>query len=194
MMAGKCLVYFLPPEMNPVPARDIPINMLTKNDFTASEWATLRDTPSLVGFATLMAGASGLGTIKESMALAQGVIENQKSNFPLIRDLSSTAEMQASQGSMREKFGTPGSKPTPESMRQLALEQARQSISILSGKASAEETDAWRRTIYGLAEKVANAAREGGFLGFGGTLVSEGEQTFLDQLREALQLEQARRA
>ena len=135
--------------MNPVRVRYIPINMLTKNDFTAAEWATLRDTPSLAGFATLMAGASGLGTVKESMALAQGVIENQKSDFPLIRDLSSRTEMQASQSSMREKFGTREAKPTPDNLRRLALEQARQSISILSGKASAEETEAWRHTIYG---------------------------------------------
>jgi len=168
--------------------------MLTKNDFTPAEWATLRDTPSLVGFATLMAGASGLGTLKESMAIAQSVMENQKSDIPFIRDLSSRTEMESAQGSIRETFGTAEGKPTSENLPRLALEQARQSMAALSGKASAEETEAWRHMIYGVAEKVANAAREGGFLGFGGTVVSEGEQTFLNQLRDALQLEPARRA
>jgi hypothetical protein len=38
--------------------------MLTKNDFSASDWNTLRDTPYLVGLATLLAEPSGLGTIK----------------------------------------------------------------------------------------------------------------------------------
>src|SRR5689334_6889395 len=113
MIVENGLVHFLPDlKMNPIQARDIRMNMLTKNDFTLAEWATLRDTPSLVGFATLMAGASGLGTLKESMAIAQGVMENQKSDVPFIRDLSSRAEMEAAQGSMRETFGTAGGKPT----------------------------------------------------------------------------------
>ena len=67
--------------------------MLTKNDFSASDWNTLRDSQYLVGLATLMADSSGFGTIKESMALAQSIMENQASNFPFIRDLTSKAEM-----------------------------------------------------------------------------------------------------
>jgi hypothetical protein len=44
--------------------------MLTKNDFPAADWNTLRDTQYLVGLATLIAEPSGFGTIKESIALA----------------------------------------------------------------------------------------------------------------------------
>jgi hypothetical protein len=33
-----------------------------------------------------------------------------------------------------------------------------------------------------VANKVANASKEGGILGIGGTLVSEGEQKALDQI------------
>lgn len=51
--------------------------MLTKNDFTPENWAALRETPHLVGVATMIAGASGLGTIKESIAAAQTVMEGQ---------------------------------------------------------------------------------------------------------------------
>jgi hypothetical protein len=47
--------------------------------------------------------------------------------------------------------------------------------------------------LYGIPEKVSNAAREGGCLRFGGTSVSEGEQSFLIQLRDTLQLKQAKR-
>jgi hypothetical protein len=54
--------------------------------------------------------------------------------------------------------------------------------------------DAYRKLIYGVAEKVANAASEGGFLGFGGTRVSSGEQGFLEELRNTLQLEQVKKA
>jgi hypothetical protein len=168
--------------------------MLTKNDFSAADWNTLRDTQYLVGLAVLMAGSSGFGTIKESIALAQGIMENQASSFPLIRDLTSKAEMDGAQDGVRQRFGGPEAKPTKDSLRQLALDQVRASVSILNGKASAEESDAYGKLIYGVAEKVANAASEGGILGFGGTRVSSGEQSLLDELRNTLQLERVKKA
>ncbi len=168
--------------------------MLTKNDFSPSDWNTLRDCQYLVGLATLMAGSSGLGTIKESIAIAQSVMENQSSNLPFVRDLTSKTEMQAAQNSLKQRLGGPNAKPTAESLQNSALDQVRASLSILSRNASQEESDAYRKMIYGVAEKVANAASEGGFLGFGGTRVSSGEQTFLDELRSTLQLERVNKA
>jgi hypothetical protein len=79
--------------------------MLTKNDFSPADWNTLRDMPHLVGFATLLAGSSGLGTVKESMAIAQGIIEGQSSNVALIRDLTNRVEMQEAQTSIRDTLG-----------------------------------------------------------------------------------------
>jgi hypothetical protein len=38
----------------------------------------------------------------------------------------------------------------------------------------------------GIAEKIANASKEGGFLGFGGERVSEGERVFIGKLNELL--------
>src|SRR5262245_20964049 len=180
--------------MNPAgPLRIHPV-MVAKNDFTAAEWTTLRDTPYLVGVATLMAGSSGLATIRESIALAQGIMDNQSSNIPFIRDLTSRPEMQSSQASMRQTFGPSGTKPTPENVRRVALEQARSAISVLESKAGKEEVDTYRRMLYSLAEKVASAAREGGILGFGGVQISEGEASFLSDLRNTIQLEQVKRA
>jgi len=39
-----------------------------------------------------------------------------------------------------------------------------------------------------VAEKVASASKEGGFLGFGGVRVSNAEQSFLNEVKAALQL------
>ena len=168
--------------------------MLTKNDFSAADWNTLRDTQYLVGLATLMAGSSGLGTIKESIAIAQSIMENQSSNVPFIRDLTSKAEMQASQGSLKQRLGGAEAAPTKENLQRLSLDQVRASMAILNGKADAAESDAYRKLIYGVAENVANAASEGGFLGFGGTRVSSGEQSYLEELRNTLQLERVNKA
>jgi hypothetical protein len=167
--------------------------MLTKNDFSASEWSTLRDTPYLVGLATLLAEPSGLGTIKESIAMTMGIWKSQSSEIPLIRDLTSRTEMQASQESLKDKFRESQGKPK-DVVRDLALENARSSTALLSGKATSEELDAYKKLLYGLAEMVANASREGGILGFGGKAVSAAEQSFLDDLQDAIQLEKVRKA
>lgn len=167
--------------------------MLTKNDFATSDWNTLRDTPYLVCMATLLAEPSGLGTIKESIAMAVGIGKNQTSEIPLIRDITSRPEMQAGQDSLRGRI-TASQQKLPKEVRDLALEDARSSMALLSGKASQEEIDAYRKLLYELAEMVANAAREGGFLGFGGKAVSAAEQSFLDDLQNTIQFERARRA
>jgi hypothetical protein len=123
-----------------------------------------------------------------------GIWENQASEIPLIRDLTSRAETQAAQNSLKGRFTGSQEKLSKKVIRDLALEHARSSIAILSGKAEAKEIDAYRRLLYGLAEKVANASREGGFLGFGGKAVSAAEQSFLDDLQNTIQFEKAREA
>jgi hypothetical protein len=168
--------------------------MLTKNDFAAEDWNTLRDTPYLVGLATLLAEPSGLGTIRESIAISMGFWENQASEIPLIRDLTSRAEMEAAQKSLKGRFTGSRAELSRNVIQSLALEQARSSIAMLRGKADSEEIDAYRKFLYRLAEKVANASREGGILGFGGKAVSAAEQSFLDDLQNTIEFERARNA
>ena len=168
--------------------------MLTKNDFAASDWSTLRDTPYLVGLATLLAEPSGLGTIRESIAITMSIWKNQASEIPLIRDLTGRGEMQAAQDSLKARFAGPPGDLSKKLTRDLALEHARSSIAMLSGKAAPEEIDAYRKLLYGLAENVAHASREGGVLGFGGKAVSAAEQSFLDDLQNTIQFEKAKKA
>ena len=51
---------------------------------------------------------------------------------------------------------------------------------------SPAEARAYRDTILAVATAAAEAAKEGGFLGIGGTLVSEDEQTALNTIKAAL--------
>src|SRR5215813_10331573 len=90
--------------MSPRTTSSVPQPMLTKNDFAAEDWTTLRDTPYLVGLATMLAEPSGLGTIKESFAITMGIWENQASGTPFIRDLTSRGEIQAAQTSLKGRF------------------------------------------------------------------------------------------
>ena len=87
--------------------------------------------------------------------------------FPIVRDLTSKAEMR------RRRVGSEQRLEDPEpGRRRKACGGSRSSTRFKKqypyskAKASAEELDASRKLIYGVAEKVANAASEGGFLGF----------------------------
>ncbi|HYI97467.1 MAG TPA: hypothetical protein VEX68_28275 [Bryobacteraceae bacterium] len=162
--------------------------MLSKNDFSPADWNTIRELPPLVGFATLLSGSSGLGTVKESMAIAQQILEGQSSDLGFIRDLSNRTEMQAAQTSIREMLSGLGAELSSDRMKSLTLERVANGLSVLGSKASADEVSQYRQWLYTIAENVAKAAKEGGFLGFGGTQVSEGEQKFLNELRTALQI------
>src|SRR5688572_28472165 len=108
--------------------------MLTKNDFLAADWNTLQEVPHLVGLAVLVAGASGLGTVKESVALAQGVMEGQSSDVPLIRDLSNRVTMQDAQRSVRDAVGALDAKTTKDRLKSMALEGVGAMMSTLNEK------------------------------------------------------------
>ena len=66
------------------------------------------------------------------------------------------------------------------------LEELTEVNRIVSAKATAEEADAYRDWLRAAAQEAANAAKEGGFMGFHAVRVSEGEQRMLDKLAVAL--------
>jgi hypothetical protein len=66
------------------------------------------------------------------------------------------------------------------------LDELRGVNGIVEEKASAEDADAVRTWLLDTAQEAANAAKEGGFMGFHAERVSEGEQKMLDSLRETL--------
>jgi hypothetical protein len=66
------------------------------------------------------------------------------------------------------------------------LDELRGVDAIVSAKATPEEADAFRDWLIATAQAAADAAKEGGFMGFGAERVSQGEQEMLDQIRAAL--------
>ena len=66
------------------------------------------------------------------------------------------------------------------------LEELTEVNRVVSAKATPEEAEAYRDWLQAAAQEAANAAKEGGFLGFRAEQVSEGEQRMLDKLAEVL--------
>ena len=69
---------------------------------------------------------------------------------------------------------------------QQVLDELRGVNELVTAKATAQEVEAFRRWLVAAAQAAADAAKEGGFLGFGAEQVSAGEQRMLDQVRAAL--------
>jgi ABC-type Fe3+ transport system substrate-binding protein len=57
---------------------------------------------------------------------------------------------------------------------------------ILAEKATPEEAQAFREWLVEAAQRAAEAAKEGGFMGFGAEQVSEREREMLERVRRAL--------
>jgi hypothetical protein len=68
----------------------------------------------------------------------------------------------------------------------LVLDELSAVNDILRAKANPDEADAFRRWLLDVAQGAADAAKEGGFMGFGAVRVSEGEQAMLERLGSTL--------
>jgi len=160
--------------------------MTTKADFTSAQWDALRNAPHIAALAVAAAGASGLGTFKESFAAMEGVMGAQKSDNALLRELSTREEAVAGQQFLRGQVSL-GMNPQGliDKLQGLATEQLGLAMSALQAKSPAD-AQAYAAWVAGIAKKVSEAATEGGFLGFGGERVSAAETAMIDKLTAAM--------
>ena len=74
----------------------------------------------------------------------------------------------------------------PQQLRAHALDACRTLASLIDRKASPEEAEGVKRWLVTIAQRTADAAKEGGFLGVGGTRVSESETEAIREVARAL--------
>ena len=160
--------------------------MTAKTAFTAEEWATLRNTPNLVASAMMLAGNSGLfGSFKESFAMAQSMFQGLSSTNELIKSLSAREEISEAQTFVRSQVSFSEAAQAPTKFSGLATAGTTSAVNILKAKGSADDVSSYKTWLIDIADKISKSAKEGGFLGFGGELVSAGEQTFMQALKTA---------
>ncbi len=146
--------------------------MTTKAAFNADEWSVVSAAPALTGM--LVVSASRGGTLRESVALSRAYAEARAAGpSRLLTDLLS-APPPAAKVAERPR--------SAEELERHVLDQLRRAIAILGRVATYAEIAEYKRFVYTVAEAVANAHKEGGFLGVGGTRVSDGEQAVLDKV------------
>ena len=165
--------------------------MTTKADFDAEQWQLLLDVPIMIGMGVMVAGKSGLGTMKESFAMTKEMIDAVKSHVDNELILSVVnARIKDKEKSSAETFSNnPYAGQGREALVDAAVEKCHQVCSLLNDKCSETEATEYKLWSMRIGEKVAMAASEGGFLGFGGVQVSDEEKQALAKISQALGVE-----
>jgi hypothetical protein len=153
--------------------------MTTKNDFTGEEWTRVLRAPFVAGMAISLADPGGpIEMSKETMTTMKSA-----TNPPTREQL--LAEIALDIQSMTQHRQSPISGFKPQAAQQI-LDELGAVSEIVSSKATAEEAAAFKQWLLTTAQAAADAAKEGGFMGFGAVQVSEGEQKMLDQVRATI--------
>lgn len=162
--------------------------MSTKADFTPEEWNALLAAPMLAGMAVTIAEPSGLlGMIQEGWASARSMLGAKSDPAAsqlaksIAEDFSTSEGRHAAQAYVKSQLtGKSAAELKPQIMGALSAVAG-----ILDAKAGtdAASVKAW---LSHTAQSVAEASKEGGFLGFGGVAVSDAEKASLDEVAQAL--------
>jgi hypothetical protein len=143
--------------------------MTGRADFTEEEWELVLEGPPSAGMIVVTAQRGG--SFRESIAMAKAYLEarRQHGESELLDELVAAKP---------ERDHT--RYHSVEELRRHGQQHLRDAVELLERKASAEEVAAYRRFVLTLAEKVANAHREGG------EKVSDAERTAIEEISASL--------
>ena len=164
--------------------------MADKSNFTADEWRAVLSSPMLAGMAVTLGEPSGLwGTLKESMASARALLETRTdpAASPLVKAILADTETSEGRSIAKEGLKSELTGKTAAELKQQVIAKLARVSEIVDTKAGADAAGfkSWLKQV---AEKVAEASSEGGFLGFGGVQVSEAEKASIAELAKALKM------
>jgi hypothetical protein len=156
----------------------------TKSDFTEEEWTALTRAPMVAGMAITLADPGGpIEVVKEASAVlkfATGTASEERED--LVGEIA-----QEMRGQVEQRKNPAGDfKPRGAMAGKEILDELSRVNEIVEAKATPEEAQAFREWIMESAQRAAEAAKEGGFMGFRAEQVSQGEKDMLAQLRTAL--------
>jgi hypothetical protein len=149
-----------------------------RRSFSDTEWEKVRMAPLTAVYLVATASPSGaVGQLKELSAAAGAVSQAVKGTSPT--SLVATAFGTGLNQAELELLG----KEAPPKERLLGV--LKEALGLVTQKSPTDAT-AFRNIVLDAAQKAAEATKEGGFLGIGGTLVTIEEQQALNAIATAL--------
>jgi hypothetical protein len=159
--------------------------MASKSDFTVEEWQQILTAPQMAALYVTLASPSGpVGVVSEAVAVSKWIVEalKESSGNALIDAVAGEFREKAEK---REKIEAPQMGRDPNEVKDGCLRACRDLAALLSEKAPAD-AEGYKQWVYSAAQRSAEAAKEGGFLGIGGKRVTEAEVTALEEIADAL--------
>jgi hypothetical protein len=162
--------------------------MTNKSNFTPEEWKTLLEGVMMSGLAISAAEPSGLfGAVKESFAASHALVEARSGPNELIRSLVAAFETSEGRTVARDGLKEKLSGVQAAEIKDKSIGTLKEVATLLEQKAP-EDAAPVKQWLYHISEKVADADAEGGFLGFGGTRVTDKEKATLSEISGALKV------
>ena len=158
--------------------------MTTKADYTDQEWAGIVRAPILAGGYIAVSDMSFFGMIGEMQGLVRAMHELPAPDGAADLIAGVLAELEDNEAA-KEKLKLPETKNSATQAGQL-VHQIGLDLEVLDTKSTPEETRAFKEWLLGIAMAVAEATKEGGFLGVGAVRVSDKEQMALATLKREL--------
>jgi hypothetical protein len=160
--------------------------MTSKADFTDEEWTRLERAPFVAGMAISLADPGGpIEAVKETAATLKTVLGDATDGGR--GELVTAIARDVEAGAREHKNPLRGFRPSKGATAGVEiLDELRAVNDLVTGKATPADAAAVREWLLAAAAAAANAAKEGGFMGFHAQRVSEGEQEMLDRLGEVL--------
>jgi len=141
--------------------------MTKQADFTEEAWETVVEGPTSAGM--VVAASQKGGTFRESMAMAKAWTEARKQH--------GESELLDEIVSSRPKMDRTGAR-SPEELKTHGLDNIREALAVLEPKATPEEVEQYKQFTLGLAQKVAEAAKD----------VSSEEEAAISEIAQTLGL------
>ncbi|MBU2583363.1 MAG: hypothetical protein KJ622_16770 [Alphaproteobacteria bacterium] len=162
--------------------------MAGKQDFSPEDWAKLVGSSLFSSVAISAAEPSGLwGTLQEGYANASSIFRDSQNETPLVTEVVATSMTSQGRQLAQDALKTRISGIPREAIVAACVAALDDVSRVLDAKA-AEDAAGFKAWLRANAVAVAEAASEGGFLGFGGEKVTEHERATLEQIDAALGL------
>jgi hypothetical protein len=162
--------------------------MKYRDRFTEEDWTGVLEAPILAGLAITAADPGGLvSAVKESAAMARALKDAAAAagEGALVTEIAEAYREAADRDAASDAVKAMAKGQSPEALLSAAVARLGAVMRTVES-ALPEQAGAFRAFLLDVAQKTAEASREGGFLGFGGERVSEAERRALDQIAAVL--------
>ena len=155
--------------------------MSKQTDYTSEEWKLISAAPVMAGLLVSVSDISSpIGMAKEAIAVVKGVNETAAgTSNELIKSVSE---------GILARGGKPDMPDLPNDragLRASLIDGCKRAADVVTQKSPSEAAE-YRNWLVALAKRTAEATKEGGFLGFGGTQVSDAEASAVGEVARAL--------